>query len=154
MNAKIEAKLDTASGDITVSIFDLFEWLDDGSRNELSETMAWSSPIADELIRSCLDDYSGECYAPEITNIRTSILTSDKAPKMIREWASEMLHRVKQAKEGERRYDRAYYDLYHAVNDYFDYKVPESMRNVKLEKYKVTRATSEEVDEEMSKINL
>lgn len=144
---KLDASLNVETGKIEVNIFDIVRELDDEAKNELGELLAWDTPVADELIRSCVHDFAAENYAPEVLNIRTSILTSEDAPVMLRDWAREMVCQAKTAKAEKTRYDRAYWKLYHAVEDYFGVlKVPSSLKQDYLGKYESQNVTQEEID--------
>lgn len=151
--AKIHAEINLENMNLVVSVYDIIEQMSDEAKEELGRQLAWSMPVADELKRSCVEGYAYENYNPDVHKIRTGILTSEDAPEMIRKWAGALVHEAKTAKAEQKRFEDAYYKLYHAVRGYFGVlSVPETIRLVGPAKFECQRETREEIDAVMAEL--
>jgi hypothetical protein len=76
-----------------------------------------------------VEEFSRDNYSSIYTEFRNMILNSEAMPKLITEWAKSVLESRERAKEREKYWSSAYYNLYAWVNEYF---ITYDLRNAKL----------------------
>ena len=104
----VNVKLRSEEGVVELDLSELLSRLSPESITDLIETLAWESLIAEELIRSCREDYASKTFNSNIAEIRNSILTDESAPEVIRHWARGLLHDLSHANQDAERYKSAY----------------------------------------------
>ena len=112
-------KLDVCINDNGTFSFNLFEALSeltDEEKTYLIEDGGYWSFIEEELAKSIVHEFSREHYNSIYTKLREILLTSENTNEMIREWAIANIEEKIHAKEAEKYWNSAYWELYHYVH--------------------------------------
>ena len=108
---KIDGKLETYKGDFTINILDMIRNLDDETKKSLLWDEGWWPFVSEEMAKSITNEFSRDSWSPIYTKLRGMILNSESMPKVITEWAKSLIESRERAKEREKYWNQAYYDL-------------------------------------------
>jgi hypothetical protein len=117
---KITGKLDSYKGTLKIDILDILENLDEETKKEIISDGGWWSLIEKQMAEAIVKEFSRESFNEEYTKLRGLIINSESMPAVIREWAISVLESLERAKEAERYWDQAYWELYHWTTDKFE----------------------------------
>lgn len=146
---KIDAKLDTYDGNITINLLEILDQLDSKQKQELISDGGWWNLIEKDMAEKIIKEFSRENYNSEYTKLRGLIINSKSMPSVIREWAISIFESMENAKEAERYWNQAYWELYHYINKSIEFT---SLRNIpSLPKHYYKREYSKELMKDVEK---
>lgn len=108
---KVDGKLNTYKGNLTVNILELVNSLDDETKQVFLQDGGWRNLITAEMAKDITNKFSRENYDSLYTDLRLKIINSESMPKVIREWAKSLIASQEYAKEREKYWDQAYWEL-------------------------------------------
>jgi hypothetical protein len=117
---KIDAKLDTYKGNVVINLLEILGQLDDEQKQELMSDGGWWNLISKEMAEKIVKEFSRENYNEEYTKLRGLIINSESMPSVIRQWAISIFESMENAREAEKYWNQAYWELYHQFIKYID----------------------------------
>jgi len=112
-----KVKLDTSNGAITIDLLDVIRQLTEEQRKEMMFDGGWWSFISKEMFRDITEGFAGENFNPVIHEFRKSLLTSDAMPPILRRFMESVVRDTVSRIQYLKRYEEAYWTIYHAVRE-------------------------------------
>lgn len=112
---KFQVRVDPKTGDVMINMAEWFQHLDTEIQEKL-DTTYWDLCYAkmEEMVRT---EHAMPRYNDAIFRLQSAFLTSEDAPVVFRTVVRALMQSLATAEKEARRYERAYWELYHSWPD-------------------------------------
>lgn len=116
---KFNTEFNPYKGTLKLNLLEILEELDEDAKKSILSDGGWWNLISHQMAEDIVNEFSREHYNPEYTKLRELILNSKAMPELIRQWAISEIESREHAKEAEKYWYRAYWNLYSWIREYF-----------------------------------